>query len=227
MKTTMKLFISAVVVGVCSLIGTVAHASIILAQNGPHASFNVIPFGPLFGAGSYQQLYSSSLFAGPMLIDSIAFSPDTTGTYSATSLAIEFTTTNVAIGALSPSLTSNYTRPLTTVFSSPVSESITGGSETFSLVFDFATPFLYNPALGNLLMEVDIIGQSGISGVSRADAGPISSRAFVSSSFGAGADAVALRTEFQVSAVPEPGILGLLGVGLAGLAASRARRRTQ
>ena len=60
-----------------------AKADTVLAQNGPHAAFNAIPFSSLSGTGRYQEVYSSSLFGGPVLITSLAFSPSDTTLYSA------------------------------------------------------------------------------------------------------------------------------------------------
>jgi hypothetical protein len=123
-------------------------------------------------------VYSSSLFSGPIDIVSLAFSPDVTDTYSA-DVTIRLTTTSVAIGSLSSTLDSNFVTPLTTVFANATfSQAVVGGSETFSLVFDFSTtPFSYNPADGNLLLDILIDSKtySGF-GVSRSGGGTVYSR---------------------------------------------------
>jgi hypothetical protein len=211
----MKILLSGL--SVTFLFCNLAIAGTIVAENGPHAAFNAIPFGSASGpgAGEYQEIYSASLFGGPVDLTSFAFSPDTTGLYSA-NVVLRLTTTSVSVGSLSNNLNSNFATPLTTVFSNAAfSESVTGGSETFSLVFDLTTPFLYNPASGNLLLDVLISGQtySGF-GFSRSDAGPIISRAY-NVAIGNNADSVGLRTTIGFTSVPEPGTMFLTLVGLA------------
>ena len=203
-------------------------AGTIIAQNGPHVVFNTIPFGPPSGGGEFQEVYSASLFSGPVDITSFAFSPDTTSLYSA-NVTLRLTTTSVAVGSLSANLGSNFVTPLTTVFSNPLfSQTVTGGSETFSLDFNLTTPFVYNPASGNLLLDVQISGvtYSGF-GFSRSDAGPNISRAWNTVGNGNGADGVGLRTEIGFAAVPEPGTICLTLIGVTTVLVRRKRRLRQ
>jgi hypothetical protein len=207
----------------------------ILAPPGPHVVFNSIPFGPSSGDGRYQQVYSSSLFSGPVGITALAFSPSTTGLYQA-DVTVRLGTTTMPVGGLSSTLDDNVTSPLTAVFTDPLfSQAVTGGSETFSLVFDFsATPFNYDPAGGeNLLLDILISNKvySGF-GFSRADPNAFSSRAFDTTVFPGTADGLALRTQITfgppASTVPEPSSLILLGLGSLGLFGYRLRwKRTR
>ncbi|MFZ3374838.1 MAG: PEP-CTERM sorting domain-containing protein [Chthoniobacterales bacterium] len=201
-----------------------AKADTVLAQNGPHAAFNAIPFSSLSGNGRYQEVYSSSLFSGPVQITSLAFSPSDTALFSA-NVDLRLTTTMVGVGSLSPNLDSNFTIPLTTVYSNPTfSENVTGGSESFSLVFNFTTHFLYDPTQGNLLFDLLISGQNVALSFSRCAAGPVLSRAWDTAGFGNSADGVGLRTLIGFQPVPEPGTFVLLGSGLIGLAVTLCRR---
>jgi PEP-CTERM motif-containing protein len=201
-----------------------AKADTVLAQNGPHATFNAIPFSSLSGTGRYQEVYSSSLFGGPVLITSLAFSPSDSTLYSA-NVDLRMTTTMVGVGSLSPNLDSNFTVPLTTVYSNPTfSENVTGGSETFSLVFTFTNSFVYDPAQGNLLFDLLISGQNVALSFSRCGTGPILSRAYDTAGFGNSADGVGLRTLIGFEPVPEPGSFVLLGSGLIVLATTLRRK---
>jgi hypothetical protein len=200
--------------------------SIIASNPGGHVAFNVIPFGSLFGSGRYQEIYSSSLFTGPMEITSLAFSPQDTTFYSA-NVDLRMTTTNVQVGNLSPNLDDNFSIPLTDVYSNPnFGENVIGGSETFSLIFNLTNPFIYDPAQGNLLFDLVISNQNQNLGFSRSGTGPILSRAYNSQGFGDGADGVGLRTEIGFNQVPEPSTLLMLGTGIFAMAGTVRRRLT-
>ncbi|NKB25412.1 MAG: hypothetical protein GKR87_13755 [Kiritimatiellae bacterium] len=93
-----------------------AQADSIMAPNASHAEYNAIPFAPLFGAGRYQQIYTSSIFASPVSIESLAFSMGS-GAVCTSSVTIRLGTTTAQIGALSLALDDNVTSSLTTVFS--------------------------------------------------------------------------------------------------------------
>ena len=221
----MRKLVFALIIVVVALPFSAAFADSIIASNpGGHAAFNVIPFGSGFGSGRYQEVYSSSLFTGPVEITSLAFSPQDTITYSA-NVDLRMTTTTTQVGNLSSNLDNNFIIPLTDVYKNPsFSENITGGSETFSLVFNLTNPFIYDPSQGNLLFDLVIGNQNTNEGFSRSGTGSILSRAYNSGSFGNGADGVGLRTEIGFTPIPEPGTLLMLGTGAAALAGTLRRR---
>lgn len=93
------------------------------------------------------------------------------------------------------------------------------------------TPFFYDPALGNLVVDVDATALGSTwperPGVYWAadDRGTATWSAFSSPSQGSGVWSAGAVTEFEVAAVPEPQSLGLVAMGLAGGALFIVTRR--
>jgi len=114
---------------------------------------------PDFGAGGiYQQVYASSAFSGPVTITQIAFASkgqSTSGAGTATyNFNIALSTTPAVPNGLSTNLAANRGADFVQVFSGPHTATITA-NEQFDLVIDIV-PFTYNPANGNLLLDVTI-----------------------------------------------------------------------
>ncbi|HTS64173.1 MAG TPA: hypothetical protein VMH28_19255, partial [Candidatus Acidoferrales bacterium] len=123
-------------------------------------SANVWPFDISL---RYQQVYDAAQFGGSGSITRIAFRPDATfaGAFSETiaSIQIDLSTTSATPDGLSDNLASTvgaddevvYTGSLTisTSFTGPA-----GGPKAFDIIINLATPFFYNPGLGNLLLDV-------------------------------------------------------------------------
>ena len=204
----------------CSI--SLANADTLIAENGPSDGLNTIPFGTTHSEIRYHQVYTSSLFTEEVSITSIAFSPSFAVDYSAAHIEFRFTTTSTAVGELSTNLDNNYITPLTTVFmeDSYTQSIVTTGTESFSFVFDFsASPFLYDPTTGNLLMDILITGQSpsGYLAFSQSVGGSGTYSRAYSRNGNTGSDLAGLRTKFEYTVVPVPAAVWLFGSGLIGL----------
>ena len=120
------------------------------------------------GPVRYQQEAAASDFSGPVLIYSLSFRLDgaatagVSGTWS--DFNLQLSTTLQAAGGLSTTYASNVGADVKTVFSGPISFSYAAAGPShapnaFGGTVTFSTPFLYNPANGNLL--IDISSSSG------------------------------------------------------------------
>ena len=179
----------------------------------------------------WQEAYNSSFFPGAVTISSLqfqfytgmAFGPAVLlgGTYS---FSLGYSAVGLGLGS---SLSSNFVGSPTAVgtFTIPA-----GGINFGTLLrFDLTTPFAYNPATADLLLEVDVSNQdnvpnTGANGYNWSDlTGVQVARAFCLNSFGGPLDCFAgttdaLVTTFNATTVPEPGTLVMFGSGLIGLA---------
>jgi hypothetical protein len=153
------------------LLGGTAHAGTVVIPNGLTAAEgnvnNIAPFGVgMAGVTSfrYQQAYWSSEFPGQMKITGVRFRPDVTGGAFASTLPdvqINLSTTNRPVDGLSLTFSDNPGADDTVVFSGSLSLSSAyggplGGPKWFDIVINFSTPFAYEPALGNLLLDIRI-----------------------------------------------------------------------
>ncbi|MEY2576726.1 MAG: hypothetical protein QOF80_2213 [Verrucomicrobiota bacterium] len=115
----------------------------------------------------YQQVYDKSQFAGfaagGEYITQLAFrvhSPGIPFTASISNLQVNLSTTAKTPDGLSTTFSSNVGTDDTVVFPSAsvqFATSVSGpvdGPQAFDLVITFATPFLYDPAKGNLLLDI-------------------------------------------------------------------------
>jgi hypothetical protein len=204
--------------------------TIIIGAPGDAGSGNCFPFGLLgCSPGSrYQQVYNAALFPGPLLINQLQFfntnfNPGL-GVVDTANYEIHLSATAVAVNALNTSDFDSNVGANDALFFNGVLGGPVGGT-TFSIS---GTGFLYDPADGNLLL--DIFKTGGVGGNVFFDArsgtfGTDSSRAH---NFGSAFVSYGLVTGFSddgLTPVPEPATLALLAPALA-WAAWRRHRRT-
>jgi len=217
----------AVIVLLSLTFSTVLYADSIII-GAPGTAINSVPFGG--GVGSnlgtrYQQAYSSVQFigTGPVLITSIAFLQGTVGTggiFAPSNYTFYLSTISAGIDTLSNFNFDSNRGADNTLFTSI---SLSGASPaTFIISGD--TPFLYDPAKGNLLMDI-VVAPGGITAgslgfpalyLARNDATGIFSRYH---NFATGNIGFGLVTEINFTSVPEPATFVLLSTGFAGIIA--------
>lgn len=221
-----------------------AGSQAIVFPTGPHAFFNVIPFGAgsANGTPTMHQVFDSSLFlnaggGGPSIIKAIGFAPGANGSFSLGQVTINLGYTNAIPGVFSSggglviptqggggnnvgAMTQFYNNPAT-AFNIVAFSSTNFGEMVFN-----GTPFVYNPANGNLLVEIIVPDPNNITlAVSRAAGSAESSRAWSGMRFAdAESPGTATRMDFSINPVPEPGTFIALGGGLALLFLSRRRK---
>ena len=131
-----------------------AHADIIVGLPADVGTGTAWPFSLDF-QGEYQQVYTHSVFPGPFLITGLEFF-NTAYNSGATSLesgpvTIALSETSVDWNTIGPVLSANIGVNNVQVFNGTI-----GGPWAFgdTLTFPFSSPYLYDPAAGNLLMDV-------------------------------------------------------------------------
>jgi hypothetical protein len=210
---------------VCLVLASCTYADTTVGKNEP-GNGNCFPFtcnnsGNTTGLTSeYQQVYSASAFSGPETIYGLTFYFDNggstevlTGTYD-----LFLSTTTASVNGLSGDAAANRGTNFTAV------DVFHGGVNSDpSFTIALTTPFLYNPAQGNLLLEVMAFNQPNISDTGenaflQADhSGDVTSRAWGSSEPVLNTDSIGLVTTFDTNpvAAAEPGSLSMLLLGLA------------
>jgi hypothetical protein len=127
-------------------------------------SSNCFPFGCVEEM-RYQQVYDAAAFGltEPHLITAIAFRNDQSGdafTKNHPDVQINLSTTGAAVDGLDSTFANNVGADDTIVhngalvLSSPLAPQV--GPKPFDVVISLATPFLYDPAQGNLLLDVTV-----------------------------------------------------------------------
>ena len=137
-----------------SLCAASARADLIIGLPPDADTGNQFPFGGGYN-GEYQQVYTSSQFSGPITITDLEFF-NTQFDSGVTSLnsgtwTISLSTTSVDWNTIGPTFASNLGGDNTVVFTGNLGQPWAFG-DTLSIILN--TPFTYNPANGNLLMDV-------------------------------------------------------------------------
>jgi hypothetical protein len=203
--------------------------------------FNISDFS--LTSQRYQQVYNSSLFsslpAGGVIITGIAFRVDdgTGHNFSSTlpDIQLNLSTTSAGEGTLSMTFANNVGANDTIVYArGALSLSGTAGStpNPFNVIINFSQPFLYDPATGNLLLDVRNYGGALTTQFDATElAGDGIGRAFtytgssVNSATATFLDSQGLVTEFIYQAVPEPSTLVLAGLSGISLLTFLRRRK--
>jgi hypothetical protein len=182
----------------------------------------------------YQQVYAASQFgaiaAGGGMITGIAFRPDAVYgnafTHTVANIRIDLSTTTAGPGGLSLTFAKNVGANDTTVFNGSLTLSSiftgpAGGPKNFDIFIPLTTPFYYNPAAGNLLLDIRNFssGNSGGNLIPFLDATSANPTlvgrdwAFdVSATSAYSQDTIGLVTQFTATTIPEPTTWGLLCV---------------
>ena len=199
------------------------------------------------GGQRYQQVYAASQFGalagGGELITGMVFRPDSPdggafGPLTVNNLTISLSTTSTVPGGMSTVFANNIGGDNTVVLAGSTTISSSdlpgpGNTRAFDVVINFDSPFLYNPANGNLLLDIlnadpssnslglffDAAG-TGSTSVDRVW-GPEGNPGAASGTTQVGSNG--LVTQFFSTPIPEPTTLALAAVGLLGVGWRRRR----
>jgi hypothetical protein len=187
----------------------------------------------------YQQVYASSQFSGPILITGMDFRVAALFSgFSSTlsSIQIDLSTTSAAVDHLDETFSNNVGSDDTVVFAkgalalSGSAGGPAGVAKAFDVHIGFSTPFIYDPAKGNLLLDVRNFDggssgpldsdQSNTDSVSRLVADGVNETKGLTDSSG-----LVTQFDFDTVATPEPSSIAFGALGLLAIAAVRRATR--
>lgn len=200
---------------------------------------------PFNNVSRYQQIYAASQFsalAGPQMITQIAFRPavnQAAFTHTDSRIQFDLSTNTSAVSSLSSTFAANVGPNDQVVYNAAFTFTSAGhpasGTGPFDIIVPLTTPFLYNPAAGNLVLDIRNFDPA-FTGFLDLGGDPSTRLVFVDGSTTAATGTVqpfGLVTQFTFAPVPEastPVSLGLLLLGASlrlggmGLAARKRRR---
>ena len=227
-----KSLLTALAVAALFLTGTrPARADVTVGLPADSGNGNCFPFSCSY-VGEYQQVYSHTQFGRSITITSLDFYNTALNT-GATALqsgnwAISLSTTGADWNTLSGVYANNIGTNNALVFNGNLAQPWAFGDV---LKIKLTTPFIYNPANGNLLLDVVASGVSQFGNGVFFDTNGLNNfgyngntflgRVYTNSNVNSG---YGLVTTF--SAVPEPGFAGLVALALTGMGIAIRRRRS-
>jgi hypothetical protein len=219
----------------CLLLAAPGMAGISVGLPADPGTGNCFPFGCQYSdyGSEYQQVYSNTQFSSPIAITSLEFfntqldlgsTAMNSGTWT-----ISLSTTSADWNTLSTTYASNLGGNNTLVFTGNLVQPWAFGD---TLQINLSTPFTYDPANGNLLMDIGVSGISAQGGIIYFDTnGHPRRNAFLGRVYSNGSFTVAdygygLVTGFNQggTVTPEPSTLLTLASGIIGLT-GLARKR--
>lgn len=210
---------------VLSLALVLPASSQVIVPGGTSNTNNCIPFGCGISIPTdhYQQVYAAASFGGAFSITSLSFFLDVAGNLNSGSFTFSLSTTSAGPATLSNIFANNIGGD-NALFGTFVL-----GGETMPPILDFVgNAFAYNPAAGNLLLDIQMSSVTHSGPISSLEAFSNSNevgRAYGNGPSGAVTNNFGLTTEFnRVAVVPEPATVFLLATGILGIALCRRRK---